>query len=168
MRHARRHGLGEPVDTAAIAIQACIARLESAGSLDAVRGCEGAASAAYFRVFGEMIRADGFHFPGRNRRPPMDPVNALLSLGYTLLLNTVEAAIQLVGLDPQLGTLHAPETGRPSLACDLVEEYRAAVVDPLMVGAINQRQVTPDDFEEAGEGEPVVVKREALRTVVSL
>jgi len=119
-------------------------------------------------VFGGLLRAPGFHFDGRNRRPPMDPVNALLSFGYTILSNAVEAAVSVVGLDAFLGALHAPAAGRPSLVCDLVEEFRAPVVDALVVGAINVAEVTPEDFEDAGPGEPVVVRREALCTVLRL
>jgi CRISPR-associated protein Cas1 len=96
----------------------------------------------------------------------MDPVNALLSLGYTLLANVVEAAVHVVGMDPYLGALHAPEPGRPSLVCDLQEEFRAPVVDALVVAAVNQGVVETGDFEDVGEGEPVVMKREAVRALV--
>jgi CRISPR-associated protein Cas1 len=84
-------------------------------------------------------------------------------LGYTLLANVVEAAVQVVGLDPYLGALHAPEHARPSLVCDLQEEFRTPAVDTLVVAAINRGLVEPGDFEEAGEGEPVVMKRETFR-----
>jgi len=168
MRSARRHGETDSLARSRIALKASVMRLETAATADAVRGCEGAASAAYFRAFGEMIRTPGFRFDGRNRRPPMDPVNALLSLGYTLLSNVVEAAVHIVGLDPHLGALHAPVAGRPSLVCDLVEELRAPVVDALVVGALNKGAFDPDDFEDVGEGEPVVLRGETLRWFVTL
>jgi CRISPR-associated protein Cas1 len=168
LRHARRHGYGDALRRAATAIAAGIARLDEVTTLDQLRGLEGLAAAAYFRAFGELLRADGFAFDGRNRRPPLDPVNALLSLGYTFLFNAVEAAVQVVGLDPYFGALHAPEGGRPSLVCDLVEEYRAPLVDGLVVAAINQGAMVPDDFEDAGPGEPVVVRREALARFVGI
>jgi CRISPR-associated protein Cas1 len=165
---ARRNPGADGLRRAAVAMQAAAAHLERCADLDAVRGCEGAAAAAYFKSFGEAIRAEGFSFDGRNRRPPLDPVNALLSLGYTLLTNAVESAIHVVGLDPYLGALHGPQSGRPSLACDLVEEHRAPVVDSLVVAAINRGAMRPEDFEDAGPGEPVAIRREALRKFVRL
>ncbi|GAB4200719.1 MAG: CRISPR-associated endonuclease Cas1 [Sandaracinaceae bacterium] len=150
------------------ALRAALVRLELADTPDEIRGVEGSASAAYFRALGAAIRDPGFRFDGRNRRPPLDPVNALLSLGYTLLLQQVESAIQVVGLDPWLGTLHAPLASRPSLACDLMEEHRAPLVDALVVAAIAQQAFRPDDFEEVGPGEPVLVKRATVRWMVTL
>lgn len=168
LRHARRHGETPALHAARVGLRAGLERIALAKTVDELRGCEGAASAAYFRVFGELIRAEGFRFEGRNRQPPLDPLNALLSLGYTLLSNVVEAAIHVVGLDPYLGALHAPMAGRPSLVCDLVEEFRAPVVDALVVSAFNQGAFTPGDFEEMGPGEPVTIRREALRWFVTL
>jgi CRISPR-associated protein Cas1 len=168
LRFLRSHEGRPALEDAARRIKLAGARARISQTLDEVRGCEGAASSAYFGAFGDLILAEGFRFDGRNRRPPMDPVNAMLSLGYTLLLNAVEAAIKIVGLDPYLGALHAPEAGRPSLACDLVEEFRAPVIDSLVVAAINQGAVRPSDFEESGPGEPVVMRREAVRSVVEL
>ena len=167
LRHRRRHGLDE-LSTAIVALRAASLRTEFATSLDEVRGCEGSASAAYFRVFQHLLRHEDFTFHGRTRRPPLDPVNALLSLGYTLLFNLVHSTVERVGLDPYLGALHAPMTGRPSLVCDLVEEFRALVVDALVVGAINRRLFRLEDFEDAGPGEPVIVKRETMRWMVQL
>ncbi|MBX3275640.1 MAG: CRISPR-associated endonuclease Cas1 [Sandaracinaceae bacterium] len=168
MRHARRHGLGDELRDAVRALRAAALRVELATTLDEARGCEGAAAAAYFRVFGRLLRNPDFTFTGRNRRPPIDPVNALLSLGYTLLFGVVEGAIRTVGLDPWLGSLHAPLAGRPSLACDLVEELRAPIVDALVVSAINHRAFAQDDFEDAGPGEPVILRRETVRWLVTL
>ncbi len=167
-RHVRRHGGTDALDAAIRALLAAAARTELAETLDEARGCEGAAAAAYFRVFGELLRNDDFTFEGRTRRPPLDPVNALLSLGYTLLFNVVEGAIRTVGLDPWLGTLHAPLAGRPSLACDLVEELRAPIVDALVVSAINHRAFAKTDFEDAGPGEPVVLPPATVRWLVTL
>lgn len=165
---AIRAGGHPDLGRAEISIRAALARLDMCSTLDEVRGCEGSASAAYFRVFGNLIRAEGFRFDGRNRRPPLDPVNALLSLGYTLLANAVEAAIHLVGLDPYLGSLHEIAAGRPSLTCDLVEEHRAPLVDRLVLAAINRGAVRPEDFEDGGPEEAVLVKRECVRWFVTL
>jgi len=153
---------------ACVSMRAAAERLDRCSTLDEIRGCEGSAAASYFRVFGTLIDTAGFRFDGRNRRPPMDPVNALLSLGYTLLANAVEAAVHVVGLDPYLGALHSPETGRPSLVCDLQEELRAPVVDALVLAAIHRKAIEAGDFEDAGEGEPVLMKTEAVKTMARL
>ncbi len=132
--------------TAALQIRVIQRRLASAKNLDEVRGYEGAATRVYYSVFQKMIRNPEFDFPGRNRRPPKDPINALLSFVYTLLTNEVLSAVKSVGLDPYLGALHEISYGRPSLACDLVEEYRAFLGDRLVLGLINKKLVRRDDF----------------------
>jgi CRISPR-associated protein Cas1 len=167
-RFTRRHGKTDTQACAEASISAAIHRADMAADLDQVRGCEGSASAAYFRAFDDFIRTEGFRFDGRNRRPPLDPVNALLSLAYTLLANAVEATVRVVGLDPYLGALHAPRSGRPSLVCDLEEEFRTPIVDALVIAAINRRAVCPDDFDDAGPGQPVIIKREALASVAKI
>ncbi|MBU0699478.1 MAG: CRISPR-associated endonuclease Cas1 [Proteobacteria bacterium] len=120
--------------------------VQTAPNLDVVRGLEGAATRIYFGAFKSMIRNDSFSFNGRNKRPPLDPVNAMLSFVYTLLTNEVLSAIKASGLDPYLGSLHEVSYGRPSLACDLVEEYRCFLGDRLVLGLINRKAVRPDDF----------------------
>ena len=112
-----------------------------------ILGLEGAGSAAYFRVFGQLFNED-WHFTGRRRRPPTDPINALLSYGYTLLLNHVAAACQIVGFDPYIGYLHSTQYGKPALALDIMEEFRAPVVDSVVLSVLNTRVLQPDDFEE--------------------
>lgn len=124
--------------------------LKEARDGDHVRGLEGEAAAAYFDVFPLMIKPaerEGLPMNGRNRRPPLDPVNALLSFLYTLLLNDCISALEGVGLDPQMGFLHVPRPGRPSLGLDLMEEFRSFLADRLAITLINRRQVTPDHFE---------------------
>jgi CRISPR-associated protein Cas1 len=113
---------------------------------DLVRGMEGHAGNIYFQAFSQMITNQEFTFKGRNRRPPLDPVNALLSFTYTLLTNEVLNAVKRVGLDPYLGSLHATAYGRPSLACDLVEEWRVLLADRLVLGLINRRAIRTKDF----------------------
>ena len=132
--------------SAAAALTPFAARLEKTGDLDRIRGFEGAASRIYFQTFGRLIRSNRFSFNGRNRRPPLDPVNALLSFVYTLLTNEVASAITASGLDPYMGALHEISYGRPSLACDLVEEYRVFLGDRLVLGLINRNALSPDDF----------------------
>ncbi len=121
-------------------------RIAGAEDLDALRGLEGAAAAAYFGCLGELITAPGIAFDRRLRRPPPDPVNVLLSFGYTLLANAVHAAVETAGLDPYVGCLHEVRRGRPSLVLDLMEELRPAAVDAAVLRAVNTRAVRPGDF----------------------
>lgn len=120
-----------------------------ARSLDEVRGVEGRAGRVYFEVFGRMVRADrdAFSFGGRNRRPPRDRVNALLSFVYALVRGDCVSACEGVGLDPQFGYLHALRSGRPSLALDLMEELRPILADRLVLTLINRSQLTERDFD---------------------
>jgi CRISP-associated protein Cas1 len=111
-----------------------------------LRGAEGATARIYYAAFPHLIRNPQFTFNGRNKRPPLDPVNALLSFAYTLVTNEVLSAVKAVGLDPYLGALHEESYGRPSLACDLVEEYRCFMADRLVLGLINRRVIGPEDF----------------------
>lgn len=129
-------------------------RLSQVQDLDAVRGLEGQAARHYFEVFSRMIRTDRHLFPfdGRNRRPPRDPVNALLSFLYALLLNDCVAAAQGVGLDPQVGFLHSLRSGRPALGLDLMEELRPVLADRLALTLINRRQVNASDFDQRPGG----------------
>jgi CRISPR-associated protein Cas1 len=148
-RLLRRHQKRKPSDNVAVALgrlRRSLAAVEGAGDLDALRGVEGAAAAAYFGCLGALITAPGIVFERRLRRPPPDPVNVLLSFGYTLLGNLVHAAVETAGLDPYLGCLHAPRQGRPSLMLDLVEEFRPVMVDSAMLRAVNTRAVKPSDF----------------------
>lgn len=131
-------------------------RLPAANTLDEVRGNEGEAAAWYFEVFGNLITAPpaDFSFRFRTRRPPRDRVNALLSFFYALLTADCVAACEGVGLDPQIGYLHAMRPGRPALALDLVEEFRSCLADRLALTLINRRQIRADHFvvrEEAGD-----------------
>ena len=120
--------------------------LQKAGTLDKVRGYEGEAAATYFSVFSDCITVEAFSLPGRNRNPPRDPVNAMLSFAYALLLGDCIAALNGVGLDPYAGFLHGDRPGRPSLALDLMEELRAPLADRLVLAALNRSQVRPSDF----------------------
>lgn len=126
-----------------------IRRLPGATTLDEARGIEGDGARVYFEAVRHLIRTDArevFKFEQRNRRPPLDRFNALLSFVYTLLVHDCRAAVEAVGLDSQLGFLHAVRPGRPSLALDLMEEFRP-VVDRLALTLINRGQLTGRDFE---------------------
>jgi len=164
--------------SAGAAIRALESSLGQARTLDMIRGSEGHGSRIYFSAFGRLVRNPAFPFTGRTKRPPLDPVNAMLSFVYTLLTNEVLSAINRVGLDPYLGALHEVHYGRPSLACDLVEEWRVFVADRLVLGLINRRTVSPENFvyrkgqaayrdeEEMQDKRPVSMKPSILRALV--
>jgi CRISPR-associated protein Cas1 len=123
-------------------------RCGAAGGVDALRGLEGEAAMAYFGVLDHLIVTDAreLRFHGRSRRPPLDPVNALLSFLYTLLVHDVRGACEGAGLDPAVGFLHRDRPGRPSLALDLCEEFRPWFADRLALSLLNRRQLTARDF----------------------
>ncbi len=145
---AARDGAGPEVEEAIASLEAVLIALPSVVDLDELRGCEGIAAASYFSAFDAMISAPSveFAFRSRSRRPPRNRTNALLSFVYAIFTSDCVGALEGVGLDPQLGFLHALRPGRPSLALDLVEEFRAVIVDRLVLTMINRRQITPEDF----------------------
>ncbi|GAB4437240.1 MAG: CRISPR-associated endonuclease Cas1 [Chloroflexi bacterium OHK40] len=157
LRYARGRDDSAPLLEAAQTIRRCLrelARLEPPADvsdrmhgLGPLLGLEGGGSSAYYSVFGQLLKG-AWHFPGRVKRPPTDPVNALLSFGYTLLTNQTLSLIHAVGLDPGLGVLHQPGFGKPALALDLVECFRPIVVDSVVVTMINTGQLTAEDFVE--------------------
>ena len=139
---------------AAARLGALLGAIRESADLDTLRGLEGNAARAYFVAFVRMVRADrrAFAPSGRTRRPPRDRANALLSFCYALLRAECEAALEGVGLDPQVGYLHALRPGRPALALDLMEELRPAVVDRLALRIINRRQIRAEHFDETPGG----------------
>ena len=145
-----------------------IASLDKATAIDSLRGFEGAGSAGYFGCFNQLIRVDDFQFETRNRRPPKDAVNSLLSLGYSLLRHDIQGAINIVGFDPYLGYLHTERYGRPSLALDLMEEFRPLVVDAVVLTAINRRMLSPQDFITEPVSGAVSLTKEGLHKFLRL
>lgn len=119
--------------------------------LDSLRGEEGAAAKAYFSVFDDMFLRDKglFFFHERSRRPPLDRVNAMLSFAYVILASDCASALECVGLDPYVGIMHQDKPGRKSLALDLMEELRPCIADRFVLTAVNNRVISPDDFEVA-------------------
>jgi len=132
----------------ATAIASALSRLPQCTDIDQVRGIEGEAARAYFESFDRMIREDreSFKMNGRNRRPPLDRINALISFLYALLMNDCVAGAEGVGLDPQVGFLHAIRPGRASLALDLMEEVRSVLADRLALTLINRKQIQAKHF----------------------
>jgi CRISPR-associated protein Cas1 len=142
-------------------------KAQSATTLDELRGYEGTSSAEYFRVFG-LLLDDSFDFEKRIKHPPTDPVNALLSFGYTLLFQNIYSLVESHGLHPYCGHLHALRDGHPALVSDLIEEFRAPVVDSLVVYLINSHIIKPEHFEKNnGAQKPCLLTNEARKTFVA-
>ena len=115
--------------------------------IETILGMEGAGSAAYFNCFGNMLSdQQQWTFAGRVKRPPTDPVNAMLSYGYALLTSQVASAVQIIGFDQFIGYLHSSVYGRPALALDLMEEFRPIIVDSVVLTLLNNRMLSKDDF----------------------
>jgi len=142
------------LDAASHRLARTLGALEPATDCDVIRGHEGDAARAYFDVFSAMVRQgrETFAMQQRNRRPPLDPVNALLSFVYALLLHDCVAALTAVGLDPSVGFLHEDRPGRPSLALDLMEEFRPLTADRLVLSLINRKQVEAGGFVKRDGG----------------
>jgi CRISPR-associated protein Cas1 len=146
----RNHASPDPVALSELKQLARKAR--HADSIESLLGIEGTAARRYFAEFAGMLKGDsagGFDLDGRNRRPPKDPINALLSFTYSLLAKEVSIAVRAVGLDGMLGFYHQPHFGRPSLALDLMEEFRPVLADSTVIGALNNGVVQPSDFLRA-------------------
>jgi len=156
-RTVRDHSAKVDVDVlkdASEKIVKIINRIPRAANVDEVRGFEGQAAAEYFKVFNNLIieQKQDFIFSERNRRPPLDEVNALLSFIYTLLTHDVRSALETVGLDPAVGFLHRDRPGRPGLALDIMEEFRPVIADRLVLSLINRKQVGKKGFTKAASG----------------
>jgi len=158
---ANRTQQDQQIGEATLALRHMSRQAAQTSTVGSLLGVEGQGSAAYFGVFQKLLR-DPFPFTRRSRRPPTDPVNALLSLGYTLLLHQVAAAIQIVGLDPYLGFLHQARHGRPALALDLMEEFRPIIADSVVLNVLNHHILTARDFQE--ELGVIHLKAEARKT----
>ena len=153
-REAADMGDDEALREGAAALADSLSRIARCDDIDRLRGFEGESARAYFNCFDHMVLEDreSFRLDGRNRRPPLDPMNALLSFLYSMLTNDCVAAVEGVGLDPQVGFLHVLRPGRPALALDLIEELRAILADRLALTLVNRRQVTSANFEDRPGG----------------
>ncbi|MFZ5570181.1 MAG: CRISPR-associated endonuclease Cas1 [Thermodesulfobacteriota bacterium] len=147
------------------ALSSTVDRIPSASRIDELLGVEGNGAKIYFTAFSRMILSD-FKFPGRKKHPATDPVNAMLSLTYTMIFNEISSLLDGMGFDPFLGFFHEVDYGRPSLAADLVEEFRAPVGDRLTLNLVNQGVFRADDFQENPKG-GVYFKRDPLKRYFS-
>ncbi len=158
----------QALDKAAASIAYFIKKLEFAQSVDEARGYEGEGAQIYFSVFNNLMKQqrEDFKITDRNRRPPLDPANALLSFSYTLLLHDCVSALVAAGLDPSVGFLHTDRPGRPSLALDIMEEFRSVVADRHVLTLINRKEVDKSCFT-VREGGAVEMSDAARKAVVS-
>lgn len=156
-RAVRDHSMQIDVDKVKQAsdfLQRSLSNIEVCGDAAQLRGFEGEAASVYFGVFNQLIlqQKKDFVFSGRNKRPPLDNVNAMLSFVYTLLTNMVASALETVGLDPYVGFMHTDRPGRVSLALDLIEELRPVLADRFVLTLINKKMVTAKDFTKKEDG----------------
>ncbi|MGB4548554.1 MAG: type I-C CRISPR-associated endonuclease Cas1c [Syntrophales bacterium] len=157
----------EDVRRAVQRLNNCLDAVDRSDDLDALRGIEGDAARIYFNVFDHLIVAqkDSFTFQERNRRPPLDNVNCLLSFIYTLVMHDVRSALETVGIDPAVGFLHRDRPGRPGCALDLMEEFRPFIADRLALSLINLRKVGEADFRRSEAG-AVTISDDARKTLL--
>jgi CRISPR-associated protein Cas1 len=166
LRELRNHGQTPPLRKAADRLAISLRRVKNASSVEEVMGIEGDAAATYFSVFDGLMKNSDFAFAGRIKRPPTDPVNALLSFVYSLITQECVSALQGVGLDPYVGFLHKDRSGRPSLALDLLEEFRTPWADRFVLTLINRRQIKANDFITEASG-AVRLKDEARKMLLT-
>ena len=167
-RFLRDNGKDSSIAEIADNLQRCKRKVLNADSIDIVRGIEGEAATYYFSVFSRLLlnQKEDFVFEGRNRRPPKDAINAMLSFIYTLICNDMTAALETVGLDPYVGFMHTLRPGRASLALDMMEELRAYLGDRLVLSLINRKQITIKDFIKQGD-EGIVMTDSGRKTILS-
>jgi CRISPR-associated protein Cas1 len=152
--HSDKINNSDKLKTVSKNLYSSIEKTSKAQDIDILRGIEGEAANEYFGVFDNLIlnNKQNFFMAGRNRRPPKDNVNCLLSFIYTLLAHEVSSALEGVGLDPQVGFFHKDRPGRPSLALDIMEEFRSVVADRLVLTLINLSQIDSKGFQESPSG----------------
>lgn len=166
LRHNREHADSE-IESVIGQMRISIESVSHKTALPSLLGVEGSATAAYFRGLRRLFDSK-WKFDDRNRRPPRDPVNVLLSFGYTLLAEAAASAVQTVGLDPYAGFLHELAYNRPALVLDLMEEFRSVISDSMVLRTVNNRMLSMDDFivEQEESGPKVTLKKPAMRVFV--
>ncbi len=167
-RYQRNYGENERISNVINTLGFSLRQIKNVQLFDTLRGIEGDAACNYFSVFQQLIKPelqDDFSFKGRNRRPPRDPINALMSFVYSVVGQNISGALAGVGLDPQVGFFHADRPGRDSLAQDLLEEFRAWLCDRLVLSMINRKQICINDFIIEASG-AVKIKEDARKSLL--
>lgn len=170
-RMIRDHSMqidAEKMKKASVKLKDALEQVNRSWTKEQLRGVEGEAAKTYFSVFDEMIlqQRDVFAFTGRNRRPPLDNVNAMLSFVYALLTNMVTSALEVVGLDPYVGYMHTERPGRVSLSLDMLEELRPVLADRFVLTMINKRLVGKNDFKQKENG-AVLISDDARKVILT-
>ena len=166
-RYIRQYPMRLPIDKmkqCSIELNNYLSKIRDCNDMDQLRGYEGLSQVCYFSAFDDMIlnQKESFYFKGRNKRPPLDRVNCLLSFAYTLLTNDIAAALESVGLDPYVGFMHTDRPGRVSLATDMIEEFRAPIADRFVLSLINKKRLNSSHFEIQENG-AVYTNEEAIK-----
>lgn len=164
MRRYARHG-NYNVERSVVEMQNMYKKLENAKSIEQVMGYEGTAAKTYFRELGRMIDPQ-FAFSGRTRRPPKDPFNFLISLGYSIILNEFYGKIEGKGLNPYFGVMHSDHEKHPTLASDLMEEWRAVLIDSLALSMLNGHELCKDDFYTETEQPGVFLEKDGFKKYI--
>lgn len=164
MRRYARHG-NYNVERSVVEMQNMYKKLENAKSIEQVMGYEGTAAKTYFRELGRMIDPQ-FAFSGRTRRPPKDPFNSLISLGYSIILNEFYGKIEGKGLNPYFGVMHSDHEKHPTLASDLMEEWRAVLIDSLALSMLNGHELCKDDFYTETEQPGVFLEKDGFKKYI--
>ena len=162
-RYARSRGKDESKTVSDMAY--CKDGLGTAKSVEEIMGYEGSAAKSYFGALGRLVEKE-FAFKRRSRRPPLDPFNSMLSLGYSILLNEVYGKIESKGLNPYFGILHKDREKHPTLASDLMEEWRAVLVDTLVMGMVNGYEITTENFYRDPDGPAILMEKDGFRKFV--
>lgn len=167
-RFIRDNGRNEAIESALNHLKYCKQTALNSPDMNHLRGIEGEAANRYFDIYSLLIlhQRKDFEFHGRNRRPPKDAVNAMLSFVYTLISSEMNSALETVGLDPYIGFMHTLRPGRASLALDMMEELRAYLGDRLVLSLINRKQITIKDFTIQGEDQ-IVMSDEGRKIILS-
>lgn len=152
------------IQRAVIEMQNMYRKLETAQHIEQVMGYEGTAAKIYFRELGKLIDP-AFAFTGRNRRPPRDPFNSLISLGYAIILNELYGKIEGKGLNPYFGVMHSDREKHPTLASDLMEEWRAVLIDSIALGMLNGHELVREDFYSGTDQPGVFLEKEGFKNM---
>lgn len=163
-RYARRHD-SDDIRSAAAGVDRLLQRIPNTRTINSLMGVEGQATAIYFGVWKNLLKPP-WRFAKRVRRPPTDPINVLLSLGYTLLMQNVLGAVLTTGLDPYVGFLHQLSYNRPNLALDLMEEFRPLIADSVALRCLNNEIITQAHFSEGDEKRPLVLSQAGVKLFI--
>jgi CRISPR-associated protein Cas1 len=147
-------------------MQVCEHKLETAAGVEAAMGFEGNAAREYFNALGILVNVPEFKFSGRSRRPPKNAFNSMLSLGYSILMSEIYGAIESKGLNPYFGFIHSDREKHPTLASDLMEEWRAVIVDSVVMSLVNGHEIAIDEFVANEETGGVFLTRDGMRTFI--